>query len=87
MKKANQKLTASELELRNKWQEKFRRLDTDSPETDFAASVRSNLITNNMFKSLTDGTREETPQERRTPLSPIYTDSEGSMMTPSPLAR
>lgn len=87
MKKANQELTASELELRKKWQEKFRRLDTDGPDTDFAASVRRNLITHNMFHSLTNGIRPETPQERRTPLSPTDTASERSMMTPSPLAR
>jgi len=38
-----------ELELRNKWQEKRRRLNTDSPNSDFAESVRAYLIQKNFF--------------------------------------
>jgi len=42
-------LTPNELELRNKWQEKHRRLNTDSPDSDFAESVRAHLIQKNLF--------------------------------------
>lgn len=82
---SKRELTPNEIELRNKWQEKHRRLNTDSPDSDFVGLVRKHLIKQNMFQSLTDGTREETAQERRTPLPPTDTDSERSMMTPSPL--
>ncbi len=61
-------------------EQKYQEESRDARDSAFAQSVRKYLIQNNLFQPLTDGTREETPQERLTPLTPTPTPTS----TPTP---
>ncbi|MDF1683398.1 MAG: hypothetical protein P1U36_01950 [Legionellaceae bacterium] len=85
MMSSKQELTPREFE-KLAFQEKHRRLHTDSPDTDFAESVRKYLIKNNLFKPLPDQEMAATPQGRHTPLTLTDTPSPTSDAPTSSLA-